>query len=271
MQVSKIFFTVAILLVVVSVTNVQKAKSPPSPPLSPTPAPAPVPAPDYVNLTDLLTVAGPFHTFLNYLEQTKVIETFQNQANNTEEGLTIFVPKDKAFSSIKKPAFLSNLTADQLKYLILFHVLPHYYSLADFKNLSKSHHVTTFACGQYMLNFTDLGGTIYMSSGWSKTKASSVVHSTYPVAIYQVDNVLLPETLFGPPPSPTPSPLPSLDVAPAADAPETAKNADGFSPKSSKKSSSHKIVMSYFVFAVSSCLVLYKHYFVLFFICIVSF
>ncbi|KAI3976126.1 hypothetical protein MKX01_006642 [Papaver californicum] len=256
MQVSKIFFTVATLLVVVSVTNAQKAKSPPAPPLAPTPAPAP--APDYVNLTDLLTVAGPFHTFLNYLEQTKVIETFQNQANNTEEGITIFVPKDKAFSSIKKPASLSNLTADQLKSLILFHALPHYYSLADFKNLSESGPVTTFAGGQYMLNFTDLGGTVHMSSGWSKTKVSSAVHSTDPVAIYQVDSVLLPETLFGPPPppSPTPAPAPAPDVAPAADAPETAKSADGFSPKSSKKSSSHKIVMSYFVFVVSSCLVL---------------
>ncbi|KAI3990494.1 hypothetical protein MKX01_022794 [Papaver californicum] len=117
-----------------------------------------------------------------------------------------------------------------------------------------------------MLNFTDLGGTIHMSSGWSKTKLSSDVHSTDPVVIYQVDSILLPETLFGPPPppSPTPSPAPAPDVAPAVDAPETAKSAGGFYPKSSKKSSSHKIVMSYFVFVVSSCLVLYKHYFILF-------
>ncbi|KAI3930799.1 hypothetical protein MKX01_037245 [Papaver californicum] len=222
MQVSKIFFIVAILLVVESATNDQKAKSPPAPPLAPTPTPAPAPAPDYVNLTDLLTVAGPFHTFLNYLEQTKVIETCQNQANNTD---------------IKKSASLSNLTADQLKSLILFHALPHYYSLHDFKSLSESGPVTTFAGGQYMLNFTDLGGTVHMSSGW--------------IAIYQVDSVLLPETLFGPPPppspTPAPSPAPTPDVAPAADAPETAKIADGFSSKSLKKSSSHKIVMSYFV------------------------
>ena len=63
---------------------------------------------------------GPFHTFLGYLESTKVIDTFQNQANNTEEGITIFVPKDSAFNAIKKTT-LSNLTSNQLKQVILFH------------------------------------------------------------------------------------------------------------------------------------------------------
>ncbi|KAG9145454.1 hypothetical protein Leryth_021451 [Lithospermum erythrorhizon] len=86
------------------------------------------------NITDLLSVAGPFHTFLNYLVSTKVIDTFQDRANNTEEGITIFVPKDSAFTSLQTP--LKNLTNDQLKSLLLFHALPHYYSLSDFKNLS---------------------------------------------------------------------------------------------------------------------------------------
>ncbi|PQQ19505.1 fasciclin-like arabinogalactan protein 7 [Prunus yedoensis var. nudiflora] len=151
------------------------AKTSKSPILSPTPAPAP--APEYVNLTELLTVAGPFHTFLNYLESTKVLETFQDQANKTEEGITIFVPTDSAFSSLKKPS-LSNLTADQLKSLILFHALPHYYSLSDFKNLSQSSPIPTFAGGQYTLNFTDVSGTVHLSSGWTDTKVSSSVLST---------------------------------------------------------------------------------------------
>ncbi|KAL5061550.1 hypothetical protein RYX36_023287, partial [Vicia faba] len=62
------------------------------------------PAPDYVNLTELLNVAGPFHTFLGYLESTKVLDTSQNQENNTEEGITIFVPQDSAFNSLEKPS-----------------------------------------------------------------------------------------------------------------------------------------------------------------------
>ncbi|KAA8524796.1 hypothetical protein F0562_011219 [Nyssa sinensis] len=227
-----------------------------SPSLSPSPAPAP--APDFVNLTDLLTVAGPFHTFLGYLESTKVIETFQNQANNTEEGITIFVPKDDAFSSLKNPS-LSNLTGDQLKSLCLFHALSHYYSLADFKNLSQLSPVSTLAGGQYTLNFTDVSGTAHLSSGWTNTKVSSSVHSTDPVAVYQVDKVLLPEAIFGTDIPPTPAPAPSPDIVPAADTPSV-ETGRGSSPTSSPSSSSYRIIswgMSPLVLAISGGLILF--------------
>ncbi|XP_028803111.1 fasciclin-like arabinogalactan protein 7 [Neltuma alba] len=232
MEFSTIFtFTITLLLLLSPAFG--KTSSPPS--LSPTPAPAP--APDYVNLTDLLTVAGPFHTFLGYLQSTKVLETFQNQANNTEEGITIFVPKDSAFSSLKKPS-LSKLTPDQLKQVILFHALPHFYALAEFTNLSQASSTPTFAGGDYSLNFTDNSGTVHINSGWSKTKVSSAVHATDPVAVYQVDKVLLPEAIFGTDIPPTPAPSPAPEIAPAADSPD-AKSADTKSAKSSSPSSSH--------------------------------
>lgn len=120
--------SVLVLVVLCTCTEAQTAGSP---------SPAPAPAPDYVDLSNLLAVAGPFQTFLKYAESTKVIQTLQNQANDTEEGLTIFVPKDKAFSSLKKPS-LSNLTQDQLKSFLLFHAFPYYYSPLDFKNLNQS-------------------------------------------------------------------------------------------------------------------------------------
>uniref|UniRef100_A0A5B7ATX0 Putative fasciclin-like arabinogalactan protein 7 n=2 Tax=Davidia involucrata TaxID=16924 RepID=A0A5B7ATX0_DAVIN len=227
-----------------------------SPALTPTPAPAP--APDFVNLTDLLTVAGPFHTFLGYLQSTKVIETFQNQANNTKEGITIFVPKDEAFSSLKKPS-LSNLTGDQLKSLCLFHALSHYYSLADFKNLSQLSPVGTLAGGQYTLNFTDVSGTAHLSSGWTNTKVSSSIHSTDPVAVYQVDKVLLPEAIFGTDIPPTPAPAPSPGIAPAADTPSEDSGSGSSSPASSPPSSSYRIIssgMSHLLLAISGGLVL---------------
>ncbi|MFS7921885.1 putative FAS1 domain-containing protein [Helianthus anomalus] len=191
-------------------------------PLPPAPAPAPEPTPEYVNLTDLLSVAGPFSTFLHYLESTKLIETLQTQANDTEEGITLFVPKDTAFSNLKKPS-LSNLTSDQLKQLCLFHALPHYYSLSDFKNLSGSGPINTLAGGTYTLNFTDDSGTIHIGSGWTNTLVSSSVHAKDPVAIYQVNKVLLPEAIFGtdiPPPAPAPAPVAVPDVAPVADGPD---------------------------------------------------
>ncbi|MFS7995372.1 putative FAS1 domain-containing protein [Helianthus anomalus] len=228
MNPTKIFICFTTLLF----TYTLAATSPPSP-ITLTPTPAPAPAPDYVNLTELLSVAGPFSTFLKYLQQTKVIETLQNQANNTDEGITLFVPKDKAFTNLKKPS-LSNLTADQLKQLCLFHALPHYYSLSDFKNLSDSGPVNTLAGGSYTLNFTDVSGTVKIGSGWTNTEVSSSVHSTDPVAIYQVNRVLLPEAIFGtdiPPPAPAPAPVP--DIAPVADAPD----ADGGKGRAGKASS----------------------------------
>ncbi|KAF5746134.1 hypothetical protein HS088_TW06G00299 [Tripterygium wilfordii] len=231
---SSMFFTIicAALLLCSSLAYAQKATPP-----APTPTPAPAPAPTYVNLTDLLSVAGPFQTFLGYLESTKVIDTFQNQANNTDEGITIFVPKDAAFSSLKKPS-LSNLTQDQLKSLILFHALPHYYSLADFKNLSQMDPISTFAGGQYTLNFTDVSGTVLLDSGWSRTKVSSSVHSTDPVAVYQVDKVLLPEAIFGTDIPPMPAPAPAPEISPAADTPSSVAD-KGSSPATSAPNSSN--------------------------------
>lgn len=231
-------FTVcsALLLLSSSAADAQTA----SPPLlSPTPAPAP--APDFVNLTDLLTVAGPFHTFLKYLQSTKVMDTFQNQANNTEEGVTIFVPKDSAFSAQKNPS-LANLTADQLKSLILFHGLPHYYSLSEFRNLSLQNPIATFAGAQYSLNFTDASGTIHIGSGWTNTKVSSSVHSSDPVAVYQVDKLLLPEAIFGTDIPPTPAPAPAPDIAPTADSPSADSNEKSSPSSKPKPSSSHRII-----------------------------
>ncbi|XP_022140275.1 fasciclin-like arabinogalactan protein 7 [Momordica charantia] len=235
------------------------AASPPS--LSPIPAPAPAPAPDHVNLTDLLTVAGPFHKFLGYLESTKVIDTFQKQANDSEEGITIFVPKDGAFSSLKKPS-LSNLTKGQLKSLLLFHGLPHYYTLADFNALSQKSPITTFAGEQYTLNFTDASGTVHISSGWTNTKVSSSVLSTDPIAVYQVDDVLLPEAIFGTDIPPAPAPVPSPNVAPAADSPSAETEGRTYPSSMGSPSSSFRIsgggLCSQLVLAVSSGMLLFS-------------
>ncbi|PKA60344.1 Fasciclin-like arabinogalactan protein 7 [Apostasia shenzhenica] len=215
------------------------AQSPPAPPLapflSPTPAPAPAPAPQFVNLTDLLSVAGPFHTFLNFLLQTDVIQTFQNQANNTDQGITIFVPKDSAFSELKKPS-LSNLTKDQLKSLLLYHAFPKYYSLSDFKNLSSHNPVSTFAGGQYSVNVTDSNGLIRVGSDWSNPKITSSVYSTKPVAVYELDSVLLPKAIVTTEPAltPSPAPAPAPGATPTSVLAPTGESGNAGAPKSSE-------------------------------------
>ncbi|XP_010488719.1 PREDICTED: fasciclin-like arabinogalactan protein 7 [Camelina sativa] len=253
---AKMQFSIFIAVVALMVCSASaKTLSPPAPMLPPTPAPAP--APENVNLTALLSVAGPFHTFLDYLLSTGVIETLQNQANNTEEGVTIFVPKDDAFKAQKNPP-LSNLTKDQLKQLLLFHALPHYYSLSEFKNLSQSGPVNTFAGGQYSLKFTDVSGTVRIDSLWTRTKVSSSVFSTDPVAVYQVNRVLLPEAIFGTDVPPMPAPAPAPVVSAPSDSPSAAdsEGANASSPTSSHKNSGQKMALAPIAMVVSGLVAL---------------
>jgi uncharacterized surface protein with fasciclin (FAS1) repeats len=53
------------------------------------------------NLTQILTPDRPFQTFLRYLQQTNLVEVFQNQAYRTHQGITIFVPADRAFAAVE--------------------------------------------------------------------------------------------------------------------------------------------------------------------------
>jgi uncharacterized surface protein with fasciclin (FAS1) repeats len=58
------------------------------------------------NLTQILTPDRPFQTFLRYLQQTNLVEVFQNQAYRTHQGITIFVPGDRAFAAVQ-PSVIS--------------------------------------------------------------------------------------------------------------------------------------------------------------------
>uniref|UniRef100_J3LYT3 FAS1 domain-containing protein n=1 Tax=Oryza brachyantha TaxID=4533 RepID=J3LYT3_ORYBR len=180
------------------------------------PAPAPAPAPRHVDLAELLSLAGPYGAFLGYLTKTGVIATLQSQANSTDgQGVTVFAPEDSAFAAIDGAA-LSNLTADQLRTLMLCHGMPRYYPLSSFSALAASSPVATFAGGpqQYGVNVTDAAGTIRVESGWATAKLVSSVYSTPPVAVYALNRVLLPEQIFptapkvAPVPAPAPAPEP---------------------------------------------------------------
>ena len=181
-----------------------------------------VPAPHHVNLTELLALAGPYGTFLDYLTRTDVIRTFQSQANATTDpdhdqgGVTVFAPQDSAFAAVDGAA-LSILTADQLRTLMLCHGVPRYLPLSSFAALAASGPVPTFAGGLpgCALNVTDAAGRIHVASGWTRAaRLVSSVYSTPPVAVYALDRVLLPEQVF--PTEPAVAPVPAPAPAPAA-------------------------------------------------------
>ncbi|KAF8654539.1 hypothetical protein HU200_061731 [Digitaria exilis] len=182
----KVIFATAVLAIALSSQSVasktKNAAIPPSPTHHP---PSPV---YYVDIADLLDVAGPFQTFLNYLQTTNVIEIFQRQANTTKIGITIFVPRDSAFAALKKKNTLAGLiTKGQLKSLLLFHAFRKFYSLAELGKLSRRNPVATFAGSKYTLNLTDDNGSIRVKSTWSNAKIVSCVYARAPVAVYEVD------------------------------------------------------------------------------------
>ncbi|XP_062227405.1 fasciclin-like arabinogalactan protein 7 [Phragmites australis] len=171
------------------------------------------------NLTEILTLDGPFRTFLTHLQQTNLVEVFQKQAYWTDQGITILVPVDRAFAAIK-PSVLSGLSKHQLKNLMLYHSLAKRYELAEFEGLSRSNPVTTLAGGLYTVNVTYDGGTIHVRSRWTDAKIIGSVSVAAPMAVYELDRVLLPDSLFRaqPPVAATadePTPAPSNEDASA--------------------------------------------------------
>jgi uncharacterized surface protein with fasciclin (FAS1) repeats len=144
----------------------------------------------HVDLADLLDVAGPFQIFLGYLQKTSVIQTFQDQVDNTKVGITMFVPRDSAFAELKK----TRLTKGQIKSLLLYHALPKFYSLNGLSELGrrKRNLVATFAGSQYTLNLTEHLGSIRVKSIGSNAKIISAMYSRALVSVYEVDKVFLP-------------------------------------------------------------------------------
>ncbi|KAL6845811.1 hypothetical protein ACP4OV_024386 [Aristida adscensionis] len=230
--------------------------------LSKTPAPvetpAPAPAPHYVNLADLLSLAGPYGMFLDYLTRTDVIKTFQSLANDTDgQGVTIFAPEDSAFAAVDKAA-LANLTDDQLQTLMLCHAMPRYYPLSAFSALAAASPVPTLAGGQCTVNITDAAGKLRVVSSWGSAKLASSVYSTPLVAVYALDGLLMPSQVF--PTKPAMAPVPAPAPAPAAHAADATHDAAATTEHGAKSSSwrvgAGRVLVGYMVLMVFGLLMM---------------
>ncbi|KAI4322729.1 hypothetical protein L6164_022396 [Bauhinia variegata] len=159
-------------------------------------APAPAPA-GPLNLTGILDKAGQYTTFIRLLNETQQITQLQSQLNSTTEGFSVFAPTDNAFQNLKAGT-INDLTDDQKVKLILYHVTPKYYTLTQL--LTVSNPVRTQASGSegsWGLNFTGQGNQVNVSSGVVTTQINNALRQQFPLAVYQVDKVLLPSELFG--------------------------------------------------------------------------
>ncbi|XP_010937843.1 fasciclin-like arabinogalactan protein 12 [Elaeis guineensis] len=186
------------------------------------PAAAPAP-PGPTNITKILEKAGQFTTLIRLLKSTQVGDQINNQLNDSNSGLTVFAPTDNAFSSLSSGT-LNSLTDQQKVALIQFHVLPSFISMSQFQTVSnplrtQAGDVTN---GQFPLNVTTAGNTVNITTGIDNTTVSNTIYSDNQLAVYQVDQVLLPLEIFRPQaPAPAPSKPKKKKAAPIAEGPSS--------------------------------------------------
>ncbi|XP_022762181.1 LOW QUALITY PROTEIN: fasciclin-like arabinogalactan protein 6 [Durio zibethinus] len=178
------------------------------------------------NFTGILDKNGQYTNFLRLLADTQVGSQIQNQLNSTSEGFTVFAPTDNAFNNLKAGT-INSLDEQQKVQLVLYHVLPKYYSLNDLEFVSNP--VRTQATGQdgrvFGLNFTGQNNQINVSTGIVETQINNALTQQKPLAVYQVDKVLLPVEFYEAN-SPAAAPSPATKKS-SAGSNSTTSTADG--------------------------------------------
>ncbi|KAL6529581.1 hypothetical protein OROGR_015204 [Orobanche gracilis] len=162
--------------------------------------PAPAPSPSLpINITGILEKAGQYTSFIRLLNQTQAGDQINNQVNNSQDGMTVFAPTDNAFNNLPAGA-LNNLTDQQQVKLVLYHICPKFYSLESLRTVSNP--VRTQASGSeqegevYGLYFSGAVNQVNMSTGIVEVSINNAVRKDFPLAVYQVDKVLLPREFY---------------------------------------------------------------------------
>ncbi|GAB4844389.1 Envelope glycoprotein gp160 [Ancistrocladus abbreviatus] len=177
---------------------------------------APAPSASDVNVTALLDKAG-CKTFASLIMSSGVLKVFQAQMD--KGGLTVFAPTDEAFAAKGVPD-LSKLSNAELVSLLQYHALNSYAPKGTLKNTKdRISTIATSGAGKYDITATSSGDDVILHTGVDSSRISSVLLDSTPVVIFTVDNVLLPEELFGKSPSPAPAPAPALESPSSSPAP----------------------------------------------------
>ncbi|GFQ05224.1 fasciclin-like arabinogalactan protein 9 [Phtheirospermum japonicum] len=164
---------------------------------------APAPAPSGpINITGILEKAGQYTQFIRLLTDTQADVQINNQVNNSHDGMTVFAPSDNAFNNLP-PGALNNLTDQQHVQLVLYHICPKFYSLDTLQTVSNP--VRTQASDQegrvFGLFFSGAANQVNVSTGIVSAPIYNALRKDFPLAVYQVDRVLLPREFYeaGPP------------------------------------------------------------------------
>ncbi|XP_057981099.1 fasciclin-like arabinogalactan protein 12 [Malania oleifera] len=160
------------------------------------------------NIVEILQKAGHFGSLLRLLKATQMDTRINSEVRKSNQGLTIFAPSDAGFSGLKSGT-LNTLSNEQQVQLVQFHVLTSYLSPSQFQTATNPLHTQAGSSddGQFPLNITTDGGQVNVTSGVVNTTVANTVFNDGHLAVYQVDQVLLPQVIFAPaPPAPAPAP-----------------------------------------------------------------
>lgn len=178
---------------------------------SPAAAPAPL---GPTNVTAILEKASQFSTFIRILKSTKVADQINTQLNNSNQGLTLFAPTDSAFSNLKSGT-LNSFSDQQKVELMQFHVLPSFFSTSQFETASNPMRTQAGdSQGSFPMNVTASENQVNITTGMTNATIANTVYTDGQLAVYQVDQVLLPLDLFTTP-APAPAPSTSKKTAPS--------------------------------------------------------
>ena len=112
--------------------------------------------------------------------------------------------------------------------MVQFHIVPSFLSISQFQTVSNP--VSTQAggsnSGDFSLNITTSGNQVNMTSGFTNTSVANTVYTDGQLAVYQIDQVLLPLGVVRPSAPPPETPPKAKKAASPSDAPATTASVD---------------------------------------------
>ncbi|XP_016493656.1 fasciclin-like arabinogalactan protein 11 [Nicotiana tabacum] len=209
-----IFSSLSLLLLILQFFTLTQAQT----------ATAPAPS-GPTNITKILEKAGQFTTLIRLMKVTQVGDQINTQLNNSNQGMTVFAPTDNAFSNLKSGT-INSLSAQQQVQLVQFHVLPNFISMTQFQTVSNPLRTQAgdASPGDFPLNVTTSGNQVNVSTGVDDATVANTIYTDGQLAVYQVDKVLQPLSIFAAPApamAPAPASLKSKRKSPAALSPSS--------------------------------------------------
>lgn len=160
------------------------------------------------NITDILIKGGQYTTLLSLLTATNLAPQVVSLINSSQDGVTVFAPTNSAFSALP-PNALPSLSTTQQTNILLYHVLPKFYTTSELRTASKP--LMTAASGAnrggYTIEVIAGSGQVNLSTGVVVVPLGAALNVTRPLAVYSIESVLLPVEIFGAK-SPVPAPGP---------------------------------------------------------------